>query len=150
MPSQGAAAPRSIVREHRKEQFLITTEPPRLDVDSIHGFLSKESWDSEGIARDVVERSIRGSLCFGVYDGQRQIGFARVGTDGATLGYLCDDYILEDYGGKALGKWLMECILSHADLLGACTAGWWSRGIFGSIQRPGLRPWRSRKRTWKW
>ncbi|HJY86690.1 MAG TPA: GNAT family N-acetyltransferase [Candidatus Acidoferrales bacterium] len=118
MPSQGARAPWSTTQEYRKEQFLITNDPARLDVDSIHGFLSKEFWDSEGIARDVVERSIRGSLCFGVYDGQRQIGFARVVTDGATFAYLCDDYILEDYRGKGLGKWLMECILSHPDLQG--------------------------------
>lgn len=104
------------VREYRKEQFLISTDSAKLDVDGIHAFLSKAFWDTEGIARETVERAIRGSLCFGVYDGERQIGFARVITGGATFAYLSDDYILESHRGRGLGKWLMECILSHPSL----------------------------------
>jgi GNAT superfamily N-acetyltransferase len=118
MPGQTAATSRTRTQEYHKQQFLISTDPAKLDVDSIHVFLSKEFWDTEGLPKEVVERSIRGSLCFGVYDGQKQIGFARVVSDGATFAYLCDDYIVEDYRGKGLGKWLMECILSHPDLQG--------------------------------
>ena len=116
MPGQTSATPRTRTQEYHKQQFLISTDPAKLDADSIHAFLSKEFWDSEGVPKEVVERSIRGSLCFGVYDGQKQIGFARVVSDAATFAYLCDDYIVEDYRGKGLGKWLMECILSHPDL----------------------------------
>ncbi len=116
MPGQTATTPQTRSHEYHKQQFLISTDPDKLDVGSIHVFLSKEFWDTEGVPREVVERSIRGSLCFGVYDGQKQIGFARVVSDAATFAYLCDDYIVEDYRGKGLGMWLMECILSHPDL----------------------------------
>ena len=118
MSSQAAATPRPRIQEYRKEQLLISTDPAKLDVASIHAFLSRSFWDSEGIPKEIVQRAIRGSVCFGVYDGQQQIGFARVVTDGATFAYLCDDYILESHRGKGLGKWLMECILSHPDLQG--------------------------------
>jgi GNAT superfamily N-acetyltransferase len=116
MPGQAAASSPSGIQEYRNEQFLISTDPAKLDVAGIHAFLSKSFWDSEGVSRETVERSIRGSICFGVYDGQQQIGFARVITDGATFAYLCDDYVLESYRGRGLGKWLMECILSHPGL----------------------------------
>ncbi len=118
MAGQTAVTSRTAVQEHRKEQFLISTDPAKLDVDGIHAFLSRTYWDSEGIPKEVLERSIRGSVCFGVYDGQQQVGFARVVSDRATFAYLCDDYILESHRGRGLGKWLMECILGHPDLQG--------------------------------
>lgn len=118
MSGRAAASSGTGIQEYRKEQFLISTDRAKLDLDSIHAFLSRSFWDSEGISRETVERAIRSSLCFGVYDGQQQIGFARVVTDGATFAYLCDDYILESYRGRGLGKWLMESILSHPELQG--------------------------------
>jgi N-acetylglutamate synthase-like GNAT family acetyltransferase len=118
MFGRAAASSGTGIQEYRKEQFLISTERAKLDVGSIHAFLSQSFWDSQGISRETVERAIRSSLCFGVYDGPQQIGFARVVTDGATFAYLCDDYILESYRGRGLGKWLMECILSHPELQG--------------------------------
>ena len=65
-----------------------------------------------------MEHSIRGSLCFGVYDGDQQVGFARVISDGATFAFLCDDYIVESHRGRGLGKWLMQCIFSHPNIQG--------------------------------
>ncbi len=118
MAPQAAATSQISIQEYRSEQFLISTDPAKLDVPSIHAFVSRSYWDSEGIPKEIVERAIRGSMCFGVYDGQRQVGFARVVTDGATFAYLCDDYILESHRGRGLGKWLMECILNHPDLQG--------------------------------
>ena len=118
MSGRAAASSGTGIQEYRKEQLLISTDRAKLDVDSIHAFLSRSFWDSQGISRETVERAIRRSLCFGVYDGPQQIGFARVVTDGATFAYLCDDYILESYRGRGLGKWLMECILSHPELQG--------------------------------
>ena len=117
MLGQAAASSPTGIQEYRKEQFLISTDRAKLDAGSIHVFLS-QFWDSQGISRETVERAIHGSLCFGVYDGQQQIGFARVVTDRATFAYLCDDYILESHRGRGLGKWLMECILSHPSLQG--------------------------------
>jgi len=116
MAAQAGGVTQTAIREYRKENFVISTDPSRLDVDAIHAFLSRSSYWAKGIPKETVERSIRGSLCFGVYDGNRQIGFARVVTDGATYAFLCDDYILESYRGRGLGKWLMQCIFSHPDL----------------------------------
>ena len=101
--------------ERTHGQFSISTDPARLDVQAIHAYLSRAYW-SEGIPIDIVEKSIKGSLCFGLFDGSRQIGLARVITDKATFAYLCDVYVLEEYRGQGLGKWLMEAVCSHPDL----------------------------------
>ncbi len=96
--------------------FTVTDDPARLDPAAIHAYLTRSYW-ARGITRDLVERSIRGSLCFGLYDGE-QIGFARVVTDRAQFAYLCDVYVLEEYRGRDLGVWLMECVLDHPVLQG--------------------------------
>jgi GNAT superfamily N-acetyltransferase len=95
----------------------IDTDPGRLDIAMIHGFLATSYW-ARGIPRDVVERSIRGSLCFGVYDGPAQVGFARVISDCATFAYLADVFVLESHRGRGLAKWLMACIKGHPGLQG--------------------------------
>lgn len=117
MAGDASATSRTAIQEYRKEQFLISTDPAKLDVTSIHAFLSGSYW-ADGISKEIVERAIRGSLCFGIYDGAQQVGFARVITDRATFAYICDDYILESHQGRGLGRWLMECILDHPDLQG--------------------------------
>lgn len=101
----------------REAEFVISTDPDRLDIDAIHAYLSSSYW-AAAIPRDVVERSIRGSLCFGLFAGKEQIGFARVVTDRATFGYLADVYVLERYRGLGLAKWLMSVIMAHPDLQG--------------------------------
>ena len=103
--------------EHKRDNFLISDDPARLDIDAICDFLSRAYW-ADKRPREVIEKSIRFSLNFGVYDGTRQIGFARVVTDRATFAYLCDVFVHEDYRGKALGKWMIECILGHPELMG--------------------------------
>lgn len=102
---------------HRRDQFLVTTDPARLDIGFIHGYLARSYW-SEGIPRETVERSIANSLCFGVYDGDKQVGFARVITDCATFAYLADVFIIESHRGRGLSKFLMECIVKHPNLQG--------------------------------
>ncbi|MEK7442362.1 MAG: GNAT family N-acetyltransferase [Chloroflexota bacterium] len=101
--------------EQRKDNFLISTDPLKIDLDAVHAYLVRSYW-AEGIPREIVERSIKWSLCFGVYDDAKQIGFARVITDRATYAYIGDVYILEEYRGKGLSKWLMACIKAHPDL----------------------------------
>lgn len=98
-------------------EFIISTDKNRLDLPFIHGFLSNSYW-AKDIPEEVVQRSINGSVCFGVYDGNRQVGFARVVTDKATFGYLADVFIDEIYRGQGLGKWLMETILANPELQG--------------------------------
>ncbi len=103
--------------EHRRDQFLITTDPARLNVDFIHGYLVRSYW-AGGIPRAIVERSIANSLCFGVYEADRQVGFARAITDCATFAYLADVFIIESHRGRGLSKFLMECIAQHPKLQG--------------------------------
>lgn len=102
----------------RDGPYEITTQRSRLDVDLIHRFLSRDFWDSAGIPREVVERAIGNSLCFGVFEGERQVGFARVVTDRATFAFVADDFIVESHRGRGLARWLMRCILAHPELQG--------------------------------
>lgn len=97
------------------EGIEISTDPARLDVAAVHAFLAGTYW-ARGVSRDVVERSLRHSLCFGVYAGGRQVGLARVITDRATFGYVADVYVLEEYRGRGLAKRLIECIVAHPEL----------------------------------
>jgi GNAT superfamily N-acetyltransferase len=102
--------------EHRRGEFLISTDLARLDLDVIHNFLTNCYW-ARGIPREVVERSIEQALCFGIYDGSgAQVGFARVISDFATIAYVGDVFVLESHRGRGLSKWLMECITQHPAL----------------------------------
>ena len=95
---------------------IISSDASLLDIDAIHAYLSRSYW-AKDISRELVERSIQGALCFGVYTPERrQIGFARVITDRATFGYLSDVYILEEYQGAGIGKQLVEAVMAHPDL----------------------------------
>jgi len=104
-------------REWKRNNLIVTTDPARQDVDAIHAYLQRAYW-CEGIPRDIVERAIRNSLCFGLLDGVAQVGLARVVTDYATYAYLCDVYVLESHRGRGLGKWLIECVMVHPQLQG--------------------------------
>lgn len=115
MPSEPGVNPNMVV-ENRRGEFLISTDPARLDLNVIHEFLTNCYW-AKGIPRDLVARSIEHALCFGVYDGNRaQVAFARVISDFATIAYIGDVFVLETFRGRGLGKWLMECIMSHPAL----------------------------------
>ncbi len=103
--------------EFKKDKFTISDDVSRLDIDAICDFLSRAYW-ADKRPRHLIERSIKHSLNFGVYDGERQVGFARVVTDQTIFAYLCDVFIHEDYRGQSLGKWMMECVFAHPDLQG--------------------------------
>jgi GNAT superfamily N-acetyltransferase len=103
------------VVEYRRGEFLISTNRERLSLDVVHGFLTNCYW-AKGIPREVVAQSIENALCFGIYDGWSQIGFARVISDFATFAYIGDVFVLETHRGRGLGKWLMQCITEHPAL----------------------------------
>ena len=98
--------------------FLLSTDKGKIDVAFVHRYLSEESYWAKGIPMAVVQKSIENSVCFGIYEGEKQVGFARALTDKATFGYLADVFIDESYRGRGLSKWLMECILEHPELQG--------------------------------
>ena len=98
--------------------FTISTDKSRLDLPLIHRFLSEESYWAKNVPREVVERSIEHSLPFGVFDGERQIGFARVITDYAVYAYVADVFVVPEYRGRGAAKELMQAIRSHPELQG--------------------------------
>jgi GNAT superfamily N-acetyltransferase len=97
--------------------YIISTDPARLDLDLIHRFLSTSYW-ATGRSVETIQRSIAGSLAFGVYKEGRQIGFARVITDYATLAWIADVFIIDEFRGQGLSKWLMDVIIAHPELQG--------------------------------
>ncbi|MDH4162543.1 MAG: GNAT family N-acetyltransferase [Nitrospirota bacterium] len=98
--------------------FEISADKGWLDVAMIHDFLSNRSYWAKGVPRATIERSVENALCFGVYCGGQQVGFARVVTDFATIAYLGDVFILEPHRGKGLGKRLVRAIMDHPELQG--------------------------------
>jgi GNAT superfamily N-acetyltransferase len=98
--------------------YTISTDKSRLDVAMIHRYLSEESYWAKDIPRDLVERSVENAICFGAYDGNRQIGFARVVTDRAVFAYVGDVFVIESYRGRGVSKQLMQAIRDHPDLRG--------------------------------
>ena len=110
-------APTSLERTWRRGDYEITTETARFDIAAIHAFLTESYW-SPGIPLQVVAGAIEGSLGFGLFHGRDQVGFARVVSDYATFAYLADVYVLDQHRGHGLGKWLVDCVVSHPDLQG--------------------------------
>lgn len=103
--------------EWKRGEYSISSDPKRLDLAVVHGFLTTSYW-AQGISEELVRRSVDHSLCFGVYREQTQVGFARVITDRATFAYLADVFIVEQHRGRGLGKWLIETIVTHPELSG--------------------------------
>ncbi len=101
--------------ETHHDSFTISTDPARLDMDAIYDFLAHSYW-AKGRPRERTQDAFANSLVFGLYEGSRQIGMARVVTDHAIIAYLCDVFIHENFRGHGLGKWLVQSILEHPDL----------------------------------
>jgi len=104
--------------EWHRETYTINTDKSKLEVGMIHHFLYTTAHWAVGRPMRIVRRSIENSLCFGVYEGDRQVGFARMVTDGATVGWICDMFIIPGNRGKGLGRWLVECMMEHPDIEG--------------------------------
>jgi len=105
--------------EWHRGPFFVSDEPGALELDVVHGYLTRSYW-SPGISRELVRRSLENSLAFGVHRREpapaRQVGFARVITDRATFAYLADVFVLEEERGQGLATFLMECIHAHPEL----------------------------------
>ena len=102
--------------ELRLGSYLISTDKARLDFDLICDYFSEFSYWARGRPHELIIRSIENSLCFGLYDDGQQVGFARVVTDYATFAWLADVFVVPAHRGRSLGKWLMECVVSHPGL----------------------------------
>jgi GNAT superfamily N-acetyltransferase len=103
--------------ETTRENLTISTDNNRLDQEAIYDMLTRAYW-AKGRSREMIARTLNFSLVFGVYDGSKMIGMARVVSDFTTFAWLCDVFILEEYRGRGISRWLMETVLAHPDLQG--------------------------------
>ncbi len=123
----------------KRDGYVISTDPERLDRELIHAFLRTAYW-SPNVPRDVVDRSIDNSLVFGLYDATgAQAGFARVVTDKATFAYLADVFVLDEHRGRGLGKWIVETVLAHPDLQGLRRIALGTQDAHSLYERYGFR-----------
>jgi GNAT superfamily N-acetyltransferase len=102
--------------EWKKEQYTISTDKTRLDLNIIHHFLYTSAHWAVGRPMSVVRKSIENSLCFGLYKDDGQIGFARLVTDFAVAGWICDMFVMPAHRGRGLGRWLLECMMEHPEI----------------------------------
>jgi GNAT superfamily N-acetyltransferase len=107
-----------VFMEWQREHYTISTDKSRLDEGMIHHFLYTSAVWAIGRPMHVVRKSIENSLCFGLYEDAQQIGFARIVTDTATVGWICDMFVLHSHRGRGLGRWLVECMMQHPDVSG--------------------------------
>ncbi len=103
------------IQHNSRSEILLSTDNSKLDITTIHDFLRTSYW-AKDVLISVIEKAIKNSLCFGIYENSKQIGFARVISDYATSALLRDVFILESYQGQGLGKWLIEYILAYPAL----------------------------------
>jgi N-acetylglutamate synthase-like GNAT family acetyltransferase len=103
--------------EWHRENFTVTCDPAKIDAGVVSTFLASSYW-AKGIPEQTVAKSLANSLCFALLDGDQQVGFAKVISDRATIAYLNDVFVLPEYRGRGLAKWMMECVLSHPELQG--------------------------------
>jgi len=123
--------------EYERPGYRISTDSGAMDIDAVHAYLARSYWARE-IPKELVAKSIRGSLCFGLFSDDRQIGFARVVTDRATFAYLCDVYLLEPFRGQGLAKWMMDAVVAHPDLQGLRRFVLATRDAHGLYERYGF------------
>ncbi len=107
---------RSGAVEYHSAPYSISTDPEQLDLERIIAFLRDEAYWSRGLESEAVLRSLRHSICFGLYEAGQQLGFARVVSDRSRFAYLGDVFVLGPYRGRGLGKWLVACVLAHPEL----------------------------------
>jgi len=120
--------------------FHISTDRTRLDVSMIYRYLSEQSTWAVGISRDIVERAIDNSLCFGGYVDGRQVAFGRVVTDYATYANMVDVFVLPEYRGRGYGKQLVQAILDHPSLQGLRRFTLATHDAHGLYERFGFKP----------
>lgn len=107
-----------MAQQWQRGDYFVSTDRALLDLNLIHDYLSNKSYWATGRSEETIRRSIENSLSFGLYNGEEQVGFARVITDYATFAWVADVFIVDEARGQGLGKWLMEVILAHPELQG--------------------------------
>ncbi|RKN82028.1 GNAT family N-acetyltransferase [Paenibacillus ginsengarvi] len=112
------------------KQYVISDDRSKVNVQTVIDFLANSYWASRR-SPETIQLSIQNSICYSVYDGERMIGFARIVTDGATMYYLCDVFVLEPYRGQGISKKLIEVITNDPQFE-------WMTGVLGTKDAHGL------------
>lgn len=120
-------------------EFTLSWDPADQQAERIHAYLTRSYW-APGIPLEIVRRSLAGSLGFGIFASGEQVAFARVITDGATFAYLCDVYVLEEFRGRGLSKWLLDEIVAHPQLQGLRRFSLATRDAHSLYARYGFAP----------
>lgn len=125
--------------ERNRGEFTVTCDPARMDCGVIADFLATSYWAPD-IPASVVEKALANSLCFSLLHGERQVGFARLITDRTTFAYLADVFVLPEFRGQGLSKWMMACVGEHPDLQGLRRWMLATRDAHGLYARFGFLP----------
>ena len=131
----------------QRDEYTISTDRARLDLEVVHGFLAQSSYWATRIPFETMKRSIDHSMPFGVYRGNDQVGFARVITDYATFAYVGDVFVAAEHRGRGLSKWLMEVIVAHPELQGFRRWILATRDAQGLYEKTGFTP---LEHPWSW
>jgi N-acetylglutamate synthase-like GNAT family acetyltransferase len=134
----------------KKADFLISSEKNRVDIDALQAMLNRSHW-ARGRSREAVEKTIANSLCFSLINASEQIGFARVIADGVTYAVILDMIVREDFRGQGLGKWLVQCIGEHPEVV-SLRQVLWTSVAYDFYQRAGFEEMPKLKfmaRNWK-
>jgi GNAT superfamily N-acetyltransferase len=123
--------------EHHRGVLLLSSDRARIDVDAVLSMLLASHWGGS-MTKALLERAIENSVCVGVYDGTRQLSFARAVSDLATYAYFTDVIVAEDARGKGIGAWMIESLLAHPDLQGLRRIALWSRDAAGLYAKFGF------------
>jgi len=124
----------------KRGEFTISTDKSRLQFDVIQSFLANDSYWAKTRTPEQTRTAIENSICFGLYHDDQQIGFARVVSDQATFAYLGDVFVLNEFRGQGLSKWLMETIVAHPDLQGLRRWVLATRDAHGLYEQYGFAP----------
>jgi GNAT superfamily N-acetyltransferase len=106
----------TVVREWRRDGYVVSTDPARLDLALVARWLAEESYWARGIPADLVRKAAAASLNFGLYADGAQVGYARVVTDCATFAWIADVFVLATHRGRGLGVWLVDCVVGCPEL----------------------------------
>jgi len=135
----GAVAERISYAHPEDPNVVIDTDLARVDFDFVHAYLTRSYW-CEGISLELVVRAATNSLIWGVYNGETQIGYARVITDRTTFAWLCDVFIIESEQKKGYGEWLVRTVVKHPALTGLRRFGLGTRDAHTLYEKVGFRP----------
>jgi GNAT superfamily N-acetyltransferase len=126
-----------MIHKWERGSATVSTDRDRLDLVIVHEFLTTAYW-SPGVSAETVRRSIEHSIPFGVFEHDRQVGFARVISDRTTFAYLADVFVVPESRGQGLARFLLECILAHPDLQQVRRWALFTRDAHGLYERVGF------------